>query len=290
MPGATQTFPFSTEVFPTRHPSLCLPMPSEKPAPDPAFSAAEFVQKRFGEAPADGIILGSGLSVHGEETGAVSYAQVPGMPAAGVGGHSGVLRVLEIGGRSTAALSGRSHLYEGAGWDEVTFTVRMLARWGIRRLIVTNAAGGLSPELKVGDLLLVTHVLDLLSPECRESGVLQRLAAGPACVGNDLSDRIAATRPELAKGTYAAVLGPNYETAAEVRALRHAGADAVGMSTAPELRASRECGVPAACISVITNSWSRPTEFHGHDSVLEVAGRASASLQGLVESLYEHES
>ena len=265
-------------------------MPSEQSGPDQLSSSAAFLRDRFGNAPADAIILGSGLTMRGKETGAVNYGQVPGMPSAGVGGHSGVLRVMTIRDRPAAVLSGRSHLYEGAGWDEVTFAVRMLARWGIRRLIVTNAAGGLSPELEVGDLLLVTQVLDILTPECRESGILQRLAAGPACVGNDLSDRIAATRPELAKGTYAAVLGPNYETAAEVRALRHAGADAVGMSTAPELRASKECGVLAACISVITNSWSRPTEFHGHDSVLEVAGRASASLQGLVESLYEHES
>mgnify|MGYP001167660236 FL=1 len=249
------------------------------------ISAVDFLEKEIGEAPSLCVILGSGLQLEGQEIISFPYTDIPEMSAPQTAGHTGTLRVIENSGTSAAVLSGRRHLYEGAEWEEVIFATRMLAKWGIRNLIVTNAAGGISHDLAVGDLMLIDNVIDLLSPKMRARTV-SVLIEGPQRATSELNDRIGEIAPAIKKGTYAAVLGPNYETKAEVKALKKAGADAVGMSTVPELMTAAELRLPATGLSVITNSWAEESvSFHGHEDVVSQAGRASEQLQELIEEL-----
>ncbi|MDP6358723.1 MAG: purine-nucleoside phosphorylase [Planctomycetota bacterium] len=238
--------------------------------------------KQLGEAPSLAVVLGSGVTLDGIERAALPYEEIPFMPASGVAGHSGLLRILDIEDRKFVVMAGRKHMYEGAYLDDVTFATRMLVGWGVRHLILTNAAGALSEELDVGDLMLITGTLDLLRPT-GERGVLPALVDGPVRRNTKwLSEEIT---EDLKQGTYAAVLGPNYETRAEVALLLSAKADAVGMSTVPELMAAEEAGMQAAGLSVITNTWAKPAAFHGHDAVVKAAAKASVNLQGIIERI-----
>jgi purine-nucleoside phosphorylase len=243
--------------------------------------AAEFLNGKLGAAPRLAVVLGSGVTLVGQEEVALNYEEIPGMPAPGVAGHSGNLKIIEIENQQIAVMAGRKHLYEGATLDAVTFATRMLAKWGVKQLILTNAAGGLSQNLEVGELMLIRSTIDLLSPT-KAKGILPALIEGP--VPRDTGWLPEEIKGELKQGTYAAVLGPNYETSAEVSLLLHAGADAVGMSTVPELAAADQAGMDAAGLSVITNTWAKPTEFHGHEAVVKAAAEASVKLQRFLRS------
>ncbi len=244
--------------------------------------ATEFLGKQLGEAPSLAVVLGSGVTLDGTERAALPYEEIPFMPASGVAGHSGLLRILDIEDRKLVVMAGRKHFYEGVSLDEVTFATRMLAGWGVSHLILTNAAGALSEEFDVGDLMLITGILDLLRPT-GERGVLPALVDGPVKRNTKWLSEDATE--VLKQGTYAAVLGPNYETRAEVALLLSAKADAVGMSTVPELIAADETGMQAAGLSVITNTWAKPAAFHGHEAVVRAAAQASVSLQSVIESI-----
>ena len=210
----------------------------------------------------------------------VPYARIPGFPRPGVAGHAGEL----AGSGRVLLLRGRAHYYEGRSMDEVVRPVRVLARLGVRTLVVTNAAGAVNRAYRPGDLMLIRDHLNLMGAH--------PLRGGPRFV--DLTDaydpalRALARRggSRLREGVYAAMPGPSYETPAEIRMLRTLGADAVGMSTVPETIAAREAGLRVLGISLITNLGAglskRPVS---HKEVLERAAGARGRMERLLREI-----
>jgi purine-nucleoside phosphorylase len=227
--------------------------------------AVHAVRSRIeGAAPRVGVVLGSGLGAWADALHAVRkvpYAEIPHMARSTVVGHAGNLCLGRAEGVPVACLQGRVHLYEGHEPERVVFGVRLLARLGCRAVLLTNAAGGLAAGWAPGDLMLITDHLNLMGRNplagANEGALGPRFPDMTEAYDRELSDlgRAAAraTGVLLREGIYAGLLGPTYETPAEIRMLRTLGADAVGMSTVPEVIALRHMGVRAAAISCITN-------------------------------------
>ncbi len=220
----------------------------------------------------------------------IEYAKIPGFPTPTVPGHAGELYFGHLGGTPVLMLSGRAHFYEGHDMERVTFGVRMLAAFGIRDLLLTNAAGGISRHFRAGDFMAVTDHINLMG----ENPLRGVLRAGRPCFV-DLTEvydpglrgllvraaQLAGLK--LRRGVYLAVSGPSYETPAEIRAFRKLGAEAVGMSTVPEAVVARQCGLNVAAVSCITNLAAGMGRNHlSHAEVLETAERVQASGAALL--------
>jgi purine-nucleoside phosphorylase len=225
--------------------------------------AREFVAQRLEGRPDVGVVLGSGLGSFAdalEDPIRIPYREVPHMPESGVAGHAGNLCIGRSGAASVACLQGRVHLYEGYEPERVVFGVRLLAELGCRAVLLTNAAGGIRPRFIPGDLMLITDHINfsgsnpLVGPNDEHNPRFPDLSHA---YDIELCDGARAAAKELGielrEGVYAAMLGPSYETPAEVRMLGSVGADAVGMSTVPEVIALRHRGVRVGAISCITN-------------------------------------
>ncbi len=237
--------------------------------------AADFLRRRLPSAPRAAVVLGSGLGDLdlGEPAAEIAYAKIPGFPRPRVAGHPGRLSLI---GR-TAVLRGRAHFYEGRTMDEVVRPVRILARLGIARLVLTNAAGGIRRGLKPGDLMAISDHLNLMG--------VNPLRGGPHFVDQTAVWEVPAV-PGLRKGVYAAVAGPTYETPAETRMLRRLGADAVGMSTVPEAMAARQSGLRVIGISLITNAAAGTGKGPvTHAEVLGAADRARPALAAALRKI-----
>jgi purine-nucleoside phosphorylase len=258
-------------------------------------AAVELVRSRLGRSrPALAIILGSGF--HGVSAlvrakASFDYGDVPSFPRTGVKGHSGRLVVGTIGDLPVLLLSGRAHYYEGYSMREIGFPVRVLAKLGIRDLLVTNAAGGINRRFKVGDFMTLTDHINLMGANPLRpdragewDGRFQDLSAVYDAELGALVKRAArAARVRLRSGVYLAVSGPSYETPAEIAAFGRLGADAVGMSTVPEVVTARHCGLRVAGLSLITN----PAAGIGggeitHTEVMETGQLAESAAQTLV--------
>ena len=226
--------------------------------------AVRAVRSRAELAPRVGVVLGSGLGAWADGLRGLTkipYGEIPHMPQSTVIGHAGNLCLGRAEGAPVACLQGRVHLYEGHEPTRVVFAVRLLARLGCRAVVLTNAAGGLDTAWAPGDLMLVTDHLNmmgknpLIGPNEAELGT--RFPDMTEAYDRKLGDLARAAAEEsgvtLREGVYAGLLGPTYETPAEIRMLRTLGAGAVGMSTVPEVIALRHLGVRAAAISCITN-------------------------------------
>ncbi len=211
-----------------------------------------------------GLILGTGLCDVAEaleQPVVVPYDAIPHFLAPTAVGHQGRLTVGRLGGVTVAALQGRSHLYEGIAPGQLALPVRVLARLGMRTLVVTNAAGGLRPGLEVGDLIVLADHMNLMFANPligpHEAGFGPMFPDMSAPYDPELADRALAVARRsgipATRGVYAAVSGPNYETRAEMRMYRRLGADAIGMSTVPEVLAAAQLGVRVLGISTITN-------------------------------------
>ncbi len=243
--------------------------------------------------PSTAIILGSGLGAVAETFSpilTVPYSDVPGLPESKVPGHAGrfVLGVLPGSGRKVVIAQGRSHLYEGISAREVTAGVRFLAeQLGVKRLILTNAAGAIDPTFHVGGLMLITDHLNLLGvspltggPHFHDMSVVYSLKLREAFM--NAAEKLGL---RLHHGVYAAVPGPQYETPAEIRMFRTLGAHAVGMSTVPEAIQARALGLEVAGISLLTN-WAAglaPATLH-HSEVVEVGLAAGQDLARLLHA------
>jgi len=225
--------------------------------------AAAFVAERVPARPSIGIVLGSGLGAFADRLNSgvrIPYAEIPDMPQSSVVGHAGNLWLGSLGAVQVACLQGRAHIYEGNTPTRAVFGVRMLAELGCNVVLLTNAAGGIHPSFAAGDLMLLTDHLNLMgsNPLCGPNfGDGPRFPDMSLAYDLGLRDlaREAARQADvtLHQGVYAAMLGPTYETPAEIRMLRTLGADAVGMSTVPEVIALRQRGVRVGAISCITN-------------------------------------
>jgi purine-nucleoside phosphorylase len=221
-----------------------------------AFAA--FARTARALAPRTAVVLGSGLAGATSafvERASVGFGDIPGLVPPTVHGHGGRLAVGEWSGAPALLFLGRLHFYEGHPRDVVTGTVRIAAELGATRIVLTNAAGGITPALGPGELMAIRGHLKLLAPTA------WRLLANDSAVSQPYSPRLLdaiqsherAAGRELLAGVYAALTGPSYETPAEIRALAACGADAVGMSTAMEAEEAARLGLEVAGISCITN-------------------------------------
>lgn len=231
---------------------------------DKVREATGAIRSAWDKTPAVGIILGTGLGGLADAVDAeavVPYAQIPHFPEPTVETHAGRLLAGVLDGVRVVALQGRFHLYEGYSPQQVTFPVRVLAALGVRTLLVSNAAGGLDPLFRRGDLMLITDHVNLQSanplvgPNVDEWGPRFPDMSEPYDPGLRETAEAVALRAgiRLRQGVYVAVVGPNLETPAEYRFLRLIGADAVGMSTVPEVIVARHAGMRVLALSVITD-------------------------------------
>lgn len=250
--------------------------------------AAGAVRSRAPQAPQVGVVLGSGLGSWAdtlEDAVRIPYAEIPHVPTSNVVGHAGNLVVGRVPGGKTriACLQGRVHAYEGHALDRVVFGVRLLAKLGCRAVLLTNAAGGVRRGFAAGDLMLIRDHLNLMGrnplvgpnddrlgprfPDMTQAYDLELCELARAAAR--------AAGVSLQEGVYAGLLGPTYETPAEIEMMRRIGADAVGMSTVPEVIALRHMGVPCGAVSCITNMAAGMTGNLLDHSEVEATAKAS---------------
>jgi len=226
--------------------------------------ARAWVRGRTALRPVVGIVLGSGMGAFADGLGeavAIPYQEIPEFPAVTVPGHAGRLVVGLLGSVPVAVLQGRVHLYEGVDAADVTFGVRLLGWYGVRSLLVTNAAGAVNQAFAPGDLVRITDHLNLTGADPLRGANDDRLGprfpdmseAYDARLGKLLETCAARRGVKLGAGVYAGLAGPSYETPAEIRMLRALGADLVGMSTVLEVIAARHAGIRVAAVSLVTN-------------------------------------
>lgn len=261
--------------------------------------AAEHVRARLGsERPVAAIILGSGLGgLANRVTDAVRvpFAEIPGFPSATVAGHAGMLIAGRLAGRRVLALAGRFHMYEGHAAALAAFPTRVLHALGAQTLIVSNAAGGIRRSLNPGDLMLIRDHLNfmfrnpLLGPnDPGEPRFPDMSAPYDGRLAELARDVARANGIALAEGVYCGLLGPTYETPAEVRMLAFMGADAVGMSTVPEVIVARALGMRVLGISCVTNmACGLTNQPITHAEVIETTARAANRFERLVTGVVE---
>ncbi len=274
---------------------MTAPLPSEYRTS--LEQAAQAIRDRGGAEPRIALILGSGLgafadTLEGAER--IPYGDIPGWPLSTVEGHSGQLVVGAHGGAVLAVMQGRVHLYEGYAPWEVVFPLRVLSLLGCHSLVVTNAAGAINTDFTAGDLMLIRDHINLQGTNANLGPNLDEL--GPRFFDmtyaydrdyRQLARQAAAKRGiELREGVYAAVLGPSYETPAEIRMLGAMGADAVGMSTVPEVTAANHLGMRTVGISCLSNMAAGVLDAPlDHEEVMQTAERVGDVFGGLVEEL-----
>ena len=259
-----------------------------------AIKAAKAIRKRaVSQQPTFGIILGSGLGGLSKSIAnpvRVPFGEIPGFPEVTVAGHEGAMIVGSLGGREVVALSGRFHMYEGHPAALAAFPVRVFHALGAHDLFVSNAAGGISSKLAVGDLMMISDHLNLMGTnplvgaaregELRFPDMTDAYNPGLRWLLRTTAEMLGI---KLREGVYAGLLGPSYETPSEVKMLRMLGADAVGMSTVPEVIVARALGMRVAGVSVITNAAAGVTGAAlSHAEVLETTSRVSAAFESLV--------
>ena len=261
-----------------------------------AARAADWLRAR-GPAPRVCAVLGSGLGALAERLSdpvVFSYADIPGFADVSVTGHTGLLVVGRLGpdGPPIAALAGRVHLYEGHAPARVVHAIRAMRLWGAQAALITNAAGGVNPTYRPGDLMAIADHLNLTGQNPLTGPDDERL--GPrfpdmsAAYDPELRGILLATAREqgapLHEGVYAGLLGPSYETPAEIRMLGRVGADAVGMSTVHEVIAGHHCGLRIVGVSCITNMAAGLGNAQlNHDEVKDVATQARPRFLALLE-------
>ncbi|CAN5860002.1 purine-nucleoside phosphorylase [soil metagenome] len=260
-----------------------------------AQAAAAAIRARTNAvAPVAGIVLGSGLGGLAQRivnAVAIPFCQVPGFPAATVAGHAGQVICGILGGRPVIALAGRFHMYEGHEAALAGFPVRVMHALGAPVLFVSNAAGGIRRTFRAGDLMLIRDHLNLMFRNPLTGGVEagderfpDMSAPYDAALGDSILAHAIALGIRLQEGVYCGLLGPTYETPAEVRMLAALGADAVGMSTVPEVIVARALGMRVAGISCVTNLASGISPHAlSHAEVLETTTLVGEQFERLVE-------
>ena len=268
-------------------------------AADAAQKAANAIRSRAdARQPSIGIILGSGLGGLANKISdavRIPFGDIPGFPEATVAGHEGTVVLGSLGGREVVALNGRFHMYEGHPAALAAFPVRVFHALGARELFVSNAAGGISSRLTVGDLMIICDHLNLMGTnplvggmedgEIRFPDMTDAYDPGFRRVLRNSAEQLGIT---LREGVYAGMLGPSYETPSEVKMLRILGADAVGMSTVPEVIVARALLMRVAGVSCITNAAAGVTgSALSHAEVLETTNRLSRRFEALVTEFLE---
>ena len=257
---------------------------------------ASWLKQRMTTSPKTAIVLGTGLGQLASEitdTYEFAYQEIPNFPVSTVEGHSGKLIFGKLGGKDIMAMQGRFHFYEGYSMKEVTFPVRVMYELGIQTLFVSNAAGGMNPEFRIGDIMAITDHINLF-PEHPLRG--KNFPTGPRFPDMheaydheliELADQIAKEKDiRLMHGVYVGTQGPTFETPAEYRMFALIGGHAVGMSTVPEVIVAHHCGIKTFGISVITDlgGFDVPVEV-SHEEVQQAANKAQPVMTELIREM-----
>lgn len=268
-----------------------------------AQSAVGYIRSRTAHQPKLAIILGSGLGNFASQVAdavTIPYAEIPHFPQSTVEGHSGKLVLGTIAGVPVAVMQGRVHAYEGYTMTQVTFPMRVLGLLGVAQVIVTNAAGGINPGYGQGAIVAISDHINLTGTNAALGPNEPRFGLIPGS-GQRFFDMTTAYSPRLRKlaleeaarqgqtineGVYLAVLGPSYETPAEIRAFRTLGADLVGMSTVHEVIVARHMGIEVLGLSVVTNMAAGVLDQPiNHEEVMEIGQRIEAQFTNLLTAL-----
>lgn len=261
--------------------------------------AAAFIKNETNITPQIGLILGSGLGVLAdliEQPIVIDYSRIPHFPVSTVEGHAGELVVGSIKGKQVLIMKGRFHAYEGYGAETVSFPVRVMKELGVETLIVTNAAGGINETYQVGDLMVISDHLNmtfrnpLIGPNDSALGVrFPDMSEAYSKRLRKLAHDVAASQDfKLQEGVYVGLLGPNYETPAEIRMFRTLGGDSVGMSTVPEVIVARHAGIEVLGFSCISNMASGILDQPlSHAEVMETTEKVKPKFLKLVLGIIE---
>lgn len=260
---------------------------------------SEFLLSRIKIKPKVGIILGSGLGALGEDImkeAVVSYEEIPHFPVSTVEGHAGRLIFGKLGGKKVVAMQGRFHYYEGYSMQEITFPVRVMRVLGVDVLVISNACGGLNPQFKPGDIMVITDHINMLGTNPLIGPNEDQLGTRFPDMSEPYDRKLIALTEKVAldekikvhRGVYVAMTGPTLETAAEYRFLRIIGADVVGMSTVPENIVAIHGGMRVLGLSVITDS-CLPDALKpaSHKEIIKVAAEAEPRLTKLMRRVVE---
>jgi purine-nucleoside phosphorylase len=256
--------------------------------------AVSYISKLLDDKPVIGLILGSGLGVLAnsiEQPTVIHYSRIPHFPKSTVEGHAGELVIGKMANKTILVMKGRFHAYEGYGAETVAFPVRVMQQLGVQTLLITNAAGGINEKYAVGDLMMITDHINM-------TGRNPLIGANDPVFGERFPDmsqayskRLRHIALEVAKqqnihlqqGIYAGLLGPSYETPAEIRMLRILGADAVGMSTVPEVIVARHAGLEVLGFSCISNMAAGMLDQPlSHEEVMETTERVKPQFLQLI--------
>jgi purine-nucleoside phosphorylase len=274
------------------------------PAPESYFDefnraeqAAQFILGRTSLRPRIALVLGSGLGGFADELESairIPYAEIPSFPRSTAVGHAGTLVIGTISGVAVIAMQGRVHLYEGYAAQQVTFPIRVFGRMGVQAVVLTNAAGGINPSYGRGALVVIRDHINLQAENPLVGANDDRFGprfpdmtdAYNAEFRSFALDEIEPMDGDIHEGIYAAMLGPSYETPAEIRFLRTIGADLVGMSTVPEVIVARHMGIEVLAISCVTNMAAGISgEKISHKEVLETGERVRSKFLALLRAV-----
>lgn len=256
--------------------------------------AADFISSKTSVSPKVGLILGSGLGVladHIENAVSIAYQEIPYFPQSTVEGHAGELLIGSVHGTSVVLMKGRFHMYEGYGPELTAFPVRVMKALGVEKLLVTNAAGGINTSYNPGDLMLIADHINmtgrnpLTGPNDNELGArFPDMSEAYSRKLREVAKQVAEEKGiPLQEGIYVGLLGPSYETPAEIRMFRTLGADAVGMSTVSEVIVARHAGIEVLGISCISNMAAGILDQPlSHEEVIETTDRVREKFLNLV--------
>ena len=260
---------------------------------------AQFIRAKVSDMPKTAIILGTGLGElvsHIEITEEIPYSEIPNFPVSTVEGHSGKLIFGKLGNKRVMAMQGRFHFYEGYDMKQVTFPVRVMKELGISTLFVSNAAGGMNPDFKIGDIMIINDHINLFPENPLRGKNYNELGPRFPEMIEPYSHRLIADALKVAdeagikvhQGVYVGTQGPTFETPAEYRYFRRIGGDAVGMSTVPEVIVARHAGIEVFAISVITDLGGLEgvePEKVSHEEVQLAAAAAQPKMTAIMTGL-----
>lgn len=258
---------------------------------------ADFIRSRVDVMPKTAIILGTGLGAlvdHIDEKQYIPYTEIPNFPVSTVEGHSGNLIFGKLGNKRVMAMQGRFHFYEGYDMKQVTFPVRVMKALGIKTLFVSNAAGGMNPTFKIGDVMIITDHINLFPEHPLRGKNFNELGTRFPDMSEAYSKRLIKDALDIAKeknirvvqGVYVGTQGPTFETPAEYRYFHIIGGDAVGMSTVPEVIVARHGGMEVFAVSVITDLGVEGiVEKVSHEEVQRAAQGAQPKMMEIMKEL-----
>ena len=262
---------------------------------------ADYIRSKAGEVPETAIILGTGLGAlvdHITDKKYLPYKEIPNFPVSTVEGHSGNLIFGRLGSRQVIAMQGRFHYYEDYDMKQVTFPIRVMKELGVKTLFVSNAAGGMNKEFRVGDIMIITDHINLFPENPLRGKNYEVLGPRFPAMTEAYDKQLIAAAEDIAsgkgirvmKGVYVGTQGPTFETPAEYEFFRIIGGDAVGMSTVPEVIVANHAGMRVFGVSVITDLGGKDvTDVPTHEEVQKAAEAAQPNMMEIMRELIERE-